>query len=126
MSLQLATLRFTCSGVVTQARDLADKRLSTQSGKIAMSITFATLLSQRGVPNGNDLTESSASGQWRQKFTNNPTIDFDSLKSTGWDGCSGGCDSGDCTNNFCSLTRGRRLRDVAISTSQTPHTRGCF
>ena len=109
MSLQLATLRFKCSGLVTQARDLADKRVSTQSDTIAMSISFATLLAQCGVPNAGGLTESSPVGAWTFLFNRKASvIDFASLSTTGWDypGCSGGCGSPGCNNNFCTAQAG--------------------
>merc|ERR1712224_596332 len=74
-------------------------------GNAAMTITFATLLANCGVPNGNGLTESSAIGSWTNKFNRNAgVIDFDQLRTTGWGtgSCNGGCGSAGCSNNFCS------------------------
>ena len=67
--------------------------------------TFALLLAAADCPNGNDLTVDSTVSQWTTKFDNNANvIDFDELRTTGWDylGCSAGCGSTTCNNNFCT------------------------
>merc|ERR1711988_2090385 len=78
-------------------------------GNAAMPISFAALLTQCGVPNARGLTESSPVGAWSFLFNRKSSvINFDALSTTGWDypGCSGGCGSSSCNNNFCTAQGG--------------------